>query len=85
MIERPYDGCGKCPLGVRRLSTASAATSWIASRLQDEGRGKADRSRSSDSRDHRTDLTRRRRALLYVHLRSQDEEDVWTLARSWRG
>jgi DNA invertase Pin-like site-specific DNA recombinase len=27
MIERPYDGCGKCLLGVRRLSRMKAATS----------------------------------------------------------
>ncbi|MER7985422.1 recombinase family protein [Streptomyces noursei] len=27
MIERPYDGCGKCLLGVRRLSRVKAATS----------------------------------------------------------
>ena len=26
-IERPYDGCGKCLLGVRRLSRMKAATS----------------------------------------------------------
>ncbi|MGW8763735.1 hypothetical protein ACWGN5_14655 [Streptomyces sp. NPDC055815] len=25
-IERPYDGCGKCLLGVRRLSRVKAAT-----------------------------------------------------------
>ncbi|MEW1654783.1 recombinase family protein [Streptomyces sp. NPDC093707] len=27
LIERPYDGCGKCLLGVRRLSRVKAATS----------------------------------------------------------
>lgn len=27
MIERPYDGCGRCLVGVRRLSQMSAATS----------------------------------------------------------
>ncbi|WP_406205710.1 hypothetical protein [Streptomyces decoyicus] len=27
MIERPYDGCGKCLLGVRRLSRMKPATS----------------------------------------------------------
>lgn len=27
MIERPYDGCGKCLLGVRRLSRMKLATS----------------------------------------------------------
>ncbi|MFD9813528.1 recombinase family protein [Streptomyces sp. NPDC059080] len=27
MIERPYDGCGKCLLGVRRLSRVKASTS----------------------------------------------------------
>ncbi|MDQ8707126.1 hypothetical protein RCO28_32340 [Streptomyces sp. LHD-70] len=27
MIERPYDGYGKCLLGVRRLSRVKAATS----------------------------------------------------------
>lgn len=26
-IERPYDGCGKCLLGVRRLSRVKLATS----------------------------------------------------------
>lgn len=26
-VERPYDGCGKCLLGVRRLSRMKAATS----------------------------------------------------------
>lgn len=26
-IERPYDGCGKCLLGVRRLSRVKPATS----------------------------------------------------------
>ncbi|MFH8621038.1 integrase [Streptomyces vietnamensis] len=25
-VERPYDGCGKCLLGVRRLSRVKAAT-----------------------------------------------------------
>ncbi|RSN62084.1 hypothetical protein DMH12_06155 [Streptomyces sp. WAC 04229] len=27
MIERPYDGCGRCLLGVRRLSRMKFATS----------------------------------------------------------
>lgn len=26
-VERPYDGCGKCLLGVRRLSRVKLATS----------------------------------------------------------